>query len=543
MKKKILSLALAWALCLGLTVSAFAAELKIDVVPVPTVEEYEGADYTVSDFHEGFARVWLRDGRGTAVIDETYKVVIPPEYDNVGEFSEGLAVVNKNGKCGFIDKTGKLVVPLQYSIGGDFCEGLAVVQKDGKYGFIDKTGKEVVPFIYDGTTAGFSQGLAAMMKEYSWGFIDAAGKEVIPFQYDDAYGFSEGFARVCMYEKGWGCVDLAGNVVIDFQYDEMGACSEGLIPVRKVDKWGYTDKSGELVIPFEYENAGRFSEGLAAVMQDGKWGFIDRTGKLVVPCKYMDADAFSEGFAAVQAYDEEHVMWGFIDKTGKEVVPPTTYTENGVEYGYFCRGSVFHDGAARVGRISINGGKNPPVVYLVLTVDAKVSGWAREQVDSAAVKGLMPDSWGDDFTVNITRAEFAALAVKLYEAMSGESAPAPGASPFSDSSDAAVIQAEALGIVGGVGGDRFAPDDLVTREEAATMLSRVYTKLGGVIPEVGATTFADNDSVSTWAKDAVAFMSDKEIVNGVEDNKFDPTGNASIEQAMVIAMRMFQNLK
>ena len=43
--------------------------------------------------------------------------------------------------------------------------------------------------------------------------------------------------------------------------------------------------------------------------------------------------------------------------------------------------------------------------------------------------------------------------------------------------------------------------------------------------------------------DAVAFMAGKEIVNGVGGNKFDPQGNASIEQALIIALRMFENLK
>ena len=87
------------------------------------------------------------------------------------------------------------------------------------------------------------------------------------------------------------------------------------------------------------------------------------------------------------------------------------------------------------------------------------------------------------------------------------------------------------------------PNALVTREQAAAMLSRVYTKLGSSIPAVTATTFADNGSVSNWARDAVAFMSDKGIVTGVGDNKFNPKGNASIEQALAIAVRMFDNLK
>ena len=38
MRKKLLSLTLALALCLGLTVPAFAAELKIVQVSVPSVE-------------------------------------------------------------------------------------------------------------------------------------------------------------------------------------------------------------------------------------------------------------------------------------------------------------------------------------------------------------------------------------------------------------------------------------------------------------------------------------------------------------------------
>lgn len=173
----------------------------------------------------------------------------------------------------------------------------------------------------------------------------------------------------------------------------------------------------------------------------------------------------------------------------------------------------------------------------------QVSDWAKEQVSKAAETGLVPDSLGSDYRVSVTRAQFAATAVKLYEAMSGQKAPAAGESPFTDTSDPAVIQAQALGIVSGVGDDKFAADALVTREQAAAMLSRVYTNLGGNIPEVAGTTFDDNGEVSDWARDAVAFMADKGIVSGVGNNSFDPLGNASIEQALVIALRMFDNLK
>jgi hypothetical protein len=49
----------------------------------------------------------VKTGGKWGFIDKTGKEVIPPVYDYVGAFYEGLARVEKNRKCGFIDKTGK----------------------------------------------------------------------------------------------------------------------------------------------------------------------------------------------------------------------------------------------------------------------------------------------------------------------------------------------------------------------------------------------------------------------------------------------------
>ena len=175
--------------------------------------------------------------------------------------------------------------------------------------------------------------------------------------------------------------------------------------------------------------------------------------------------------------------------------------------------------------------------------NAQVDGWAKDQVNEAIASGLVAAGLGEDYRVKITRAQFAATTVKLYEAMSGEKVPAAAENPFTDTSDSVILQAAELGFVYGITDDTFAPDSLVTREQAAAMLSRVYTKLGGELPAVEATTFDDDGSVSDWARDSVAFMSDKGIVSGMGDNCFDPQGSASIEQALSIALRMFKNLK
>ena len=492
MKKRLLPLMLALVLCLGLTVPALAAE--------KTIEE-----------------------------------AIPCERLNVGDFYEGMTWIIAEERLGFIDKTGKIVIPGQYMAVNRFSEGLAAVRKNDKWGFIDKTGKEVISSSYENATA-FSEGLVAVQKNSKWGFIDKTGKEVVPFEYDGVLDFSEGLAGVMKNGK-CGYIDMTGKEIIPCKFDNNGAFSEGLARVQQNDKHGFIDKTGKEIVPCTYDGGGYFSDGLALVMKNNKWGYIDLTGKEVIPCKYDDAWHFSEGFAPVM----QNGKWGFIEKTGKEAV----------EFKYDDAATI-NDGMARVGIVpDVDGDyENIPPLYGYLAISvvqepvtAKVSDWAKEQVDSAAANGLIADGLGDDYTVNITRAQFAAVTVKLYEAMSGEAAPAAGDSPFTDTTDPAVIQAESLGFVGGKGDGKFDPDSPVTREQAALMLSRVYTKLGGEIPAVEATEFVDDAEMSGYARDAIAFMSGKEIVGGVGGNKFDPQGSASIEQALVIALRMIENLK
>ena len=64
------------------------------------------------------------------------------EYDFIGDFVEGLAVVKLNDRYGFIDKTYKEVIPSKYDSVGYFLEGLVTVLLKGNLGFVDKTGKE-----------------------------------------------------------------------------------------------------------------------------------------------------------------------------------------------------------------------------------------------------------------------------------------------------------------------------------------------------------------------------------------------------------------
>ena len=110
---------------------------------------------------------------------KTKKKSAPITYDYVGDFSEGLAHVQLNGKYGFVNKSGEVVIPIKYDYARDFSEGLAAVQLNGKWGFINKSGKIIIPSIYD-DAGGFSDGYALVERGDKWLMIDKQGNE-----YDD----------------------------------------------------------------------------------------------------------------------------------------------------------------------------------------------------------------------------------------------------------------------------------------------------------------------------------------------------------------------
>lgn len=182
-------------------------------------------------------------------IDQTGKMVIPCIYDDVWNFSEGLAMVTLDDKCGYIDQTGKEIVPCIYDNAGDFSEGLAFVELDEKYGFIDQTGKVVIPCIYDDAEY-FREGLAKVQLNGRYGYIDQTGKEIVPCIYDCAEDFSEGSAKVGI-AKDWrvqcGIIDKTGKEIVPLIYDDVWFADDGLIWVELRNISYYIDEDGNMV--------------------------------------------------------------------------------------------------------------------------------------------------------------------------------------------------------------------------------------------------------------------------------------------------------
>lgn len=204
------------------------------------------------------------------------------------------------------------------------------------------------------------------------------------------------------------------------------------------------------------------------------------------------------------------------------------------------------------------------------------SNWAAEDIITAISMGYLDDDpdifgyqpavtdlLGSDYTRAITRGQFAALSVRYYETLmgdiTGEDYTIPvnsGDDVFADSTgDENMAKAYTLGILGGYNsapdrsGVYVGPNDNITREQAATMLTRLMEKLIVAFDSVGRTGwtvwYADSlpftDTISDWALDGVRAVYGVGAMTGTTSTTFSAKSPYTIEQSIVTIMRIDNN--
>jgi outer membrane protein assembly factor BamD (BamD/ComL family) len=119
--------------------------------------------------------------------------------------SRRLFPAKKGGLWGFIDRQGREAVAFRYQQVAEFSEGLAATQLNGRWGFIDKRGKLAIATDFDEADM-FRNGLAIVARAEKFGAINARGEAVVPIRYDELLDFENG---LCCIFLGWS-VRLCG---------------------------------------------------------------------------------------------------------------------------------------------------------------------------------------------------------------------------------------------------------------------------------------------------------------------------------------------
>ena len=176
--------------------------------------------------------------------------------------------------------------------------------------------------------------------------------------------------------------------------------------------------------------------------------------------------------------------------------------------------------------------------------DVSAGDWYYGAVAYAYENGLMGGTSGSTFSPGT--ATDRAMMVTLLWRLDGE----PVVNYLMDFGDVAeglwyseaVRWAASEDVVNGVGdGSNYAPTATITREQMAVMLYR-YAQYKGydVSGAADLSGYADVDSVSDWADQAVAWAVDAGLIGGVGGSRLKPGGSASRAEIATLLMRFCQ---
>ncbi|XID94318.1 S-layer homology domain-containing protein [Paenibacillaceae bacterium WGS1546] len=180
------------------------------------------------------------------------------------------------------------------------------------------------------------------------------------------------------------------------------------------------------------------------------------------------------------------------------------------------------------------------------------SKWAKAPVEKAIKLGLVPERLQSNYQQPITRGEFAELLVQTmfanYKYSSTVFSPwttkeflekVKVDAEFIDAPEDYIKIAYALGGINGKTETIFAPNDRITRQEAATIIANtVHTQVGFVYKDPEYLEMSDYKKIAEWAKPAVHVVSSADIMSGI-GGKFDYSGHFTREQSIATMLRIY----
>ena len=177
--------------------------------------------------------------------------------------------------------------------------------------------------------------------------------------------------------------------------------------------------------------------------------------------------------------------------------------------------------------------------------------WAYPGIQYCVTHGIMGGMGDGTFapTGTTTRAQIVQILYNL------EGTPAvSGTTPFTDLTanwyKPAILWAYQNNVVAGTSSTTFAPDQPVTREQIAVILTQYMfhvLKMERTWTPADLSTFPDGAQVSSWAKEAMQDAVALGLINGTKASDgvvyLDPQGSAARQQVATILMNFCQNVK
>ncbi len=269
-------------------------------------------------------------GKWGIISGKTGKWITEPVYEDVGLSRNEHLAVKKNGKWGFIDETGKVVIPIDYDEVQKY-DKLIPMRTGNQWRLYNKKGEQIKinskHFWFENIVGVDDQCIVFKTEDgYSSLYFGKDNIQQSDFtEAKKAFSPSENYIVIIDKDDKYRWIDCKTGKKSDYAYKTMRKVHNERAAVKLNEKWSFHDFSFADIIDTEalrvskYDKALDFSEGLAPVLNNNKWGYINRNGNLKIPFSFDKAYSFSDGVAGVNVNGKR----GFISTSGKYVVSPT----------------------------------------------------------------------------------------------------------------------------------------------------------------------------------------------------------------------------
>ncbi len=461
-------------------------------------------------------------------------------------FANDRLIFVENGKYGATDENFNTIIAPEYSYFYPFYNDITIAVKNSKYGLIDKYGNTVCDFIYDEITplkwADISTYKLRLGEQYA--VLSSDGKTLLKeFDEYEPVKVYEDYELITVqkpntredkdeYSLLFGVMDFEGNMVVGVENTAVYEISDEMIGVQKsYDHCGFYDIRGNEVTDFNYRMISPFSEGYAfasGVRENGEWYnyVIDKNGDAP-----FETENYSSGFFGGIAF----IGHGqFVDTNGNYIYGESDWTS--------VSSAWYNPSYDRM--FTVSDGEKCGYVKMsdnALEIQAQnniPSDWAYDEIDTAIKAGLVPEDLMRCYRYNISREEFCEIVYNLPALENKINGLENTDITFDDTSNEKILTLARLGIIKGVGENRFSPYSHITREEAAVILHRTANIIGPFYATEMYFAFDDVGEISDWAENSVQVMCNMGIMKGVGNNKFAPKDSYTIEQAILTILRL-----
>lgn len=195
------------------------------------------------------------------------------------------------------------------------------------------------------------------------------------------------------------------------------------------------------------------------------------------------------------------------------------------------------------------------VVYSDTNSEHDCSDWAVNSISIADAIGLISVDETYLYSAPISRETFCELIYNLIlttdyfenwydeETKGGTQPIAPFAKrPFDDCTNNAVYDLYNHNIVEGKSITEFAPNETLTREEAATIIVRMINIVHPLPTTEMYYSYDDVDEMAEWSLPSIQIISNLGFMQGVGNNKFAPKDTYTVEEAIVTILRVYNAL-